>query len=126
MKTRTINLIALIVGATLLLNMAAAPSASLAYDPSGEWAYEVPMPDGTNLSGKMTIEKEGASYKVIIYSDVYGTLNLKDVTMEEITMEANTNIEGDVIDFSFEFDGNTMEGEIYTPDGTIEMTAERQ
>ncbi len=97
---------------------------SKAYDPSGDWTYEVAMPDGT-LTGDMKIAKADGEYEVTIESNVYGTLELEDVNMEDMTMEANIEIEGDIIDFEFEFDGDSMEGTIYTPDGEIDMTAER-
>lgn len=126
MKKRTINLIVLIMGATLLLNMAATPLASLAYDPSGEWTYEVSMPDGSSLTGDMKVAKEDGEYSVTIYSDVYGTMNLNDVTMDENTIEATFEMEGDVIEFEMNFDGDYMEGYVYTPDGEIEMTAEKK
>lgn len=95
-------------------------------DPVGEWIYEVSMPDGNSLSGEMKIAKVEGSYEVTIYSDVYGTMELDDVTMAESTLEANYEMEGDLIEFVMEFDGDEMEGLVYTPDGEIEMTAERK
>ena len=95
-----------------------------AYDPSGSWSYEVEMAEGT-MTGDMEIKKVEDEYEVSIETDQFGTLELEDVTMDENTMEANVEIDGAIIDFEFEFDGDSMEGIVYTPDGEIEMTAER-
>ena len=101
-----------------------------AYDPSGIWDYTVPTDEG-DLIGEMTITKEENEWQIKIESDVYGTLELVDVTFEEtkdkeIFMGGNVEIEGDVIDFEFEFDGDTLEGIIGTPDGDLDISAERQ
>lgn len=95
-----------------------------AYDPSGSWSYEVEMAEGT-MTGDMEIKKVEDEYEVSIETDQFGTLELEDVTLEENTMEANVEIDGAIIDFEFEFDGDSMEGIVYTPDGEIEISAER-
>ena len=95
-----------------------------AYDPSGSWTYEVSMPEGT-LTGDMEIKKVEDEYEVSIETDQFGTLELEDVTLEENIMEGNVEIDGAIIDFEFEFDGDSMEGTVMTPDGNIDMTAER-
>lgn len=105
-------------------------SESSAYDPSGVWDYTVPTEEG-DMTGEMTISKDNDEWQVTIESDVYGTLELEDVALEEnkekeVSMEGNVDIEGDVIEFYFEFDNHSLEGIVATPDGDMEFTAERQ
>ena len=121
---KNISLLALsvfIISAAQSSTKIASPNA---YDPSGTWAYEVAMSDAT-LTGNMVISKNEAEYDVTIESNIYGTLELEDVEWEGNTMEANVEVEGDIIDFEFEFEGDTMEGAVYTPDGGLDITAER-
>lgn len=95
-----------------------------AYDPTGTWNYEVETPDG-NLTGEMTIKKVDGEFEVKIESDVYGTLELEDITFEKMVMEASIEIEGDQIEFEWEFDGDSMEGTVYSGEDELAMTAER-
>lgn len=96
------------------------------YDPTGTWAYTVSMPD-TQLKGDMVITKaEDGTYEVLIKSSVYGNIELKDVTFKEMVLEGNAEIDGGNIEFEFKFDGDDIEGAVYTPDGTLSMTAERK
>lgn len=103
---------------------------AIAYDPSGIWDYTVPTEEG-DLTGEMTILNDDEEWKVTIESAVYGTLELEDVSLEEnedqeVYMEGNVDVEGDLIDFYFEFDGESLEGTVATPDGDMDLTAERQ
>jgi len=97
-----------------------------AADITGTWDYEVTMPDGSGLTGEMKIAKAEGDYEVTIFSDVYGKMELEDVTMEKNTMEATFEIEGETIEFVMEFDGDSMEGIVYSEGGEIEITAEKQ
>lgn len=97
-----------------------------AYDPTGTWAYTVPSPEG-DLTGDMIISRaEDGTLEVTIKSSVYGTIELEDIVFEEMILEGNADINGDSIEFEFKFDGDDIEGAVYTPDGTLEMTAERK
>lgn len=96
-----------------------------AYDPSGTWNYEVETPEGT-LTGEMTIKKADDQFEVVIESDVYGTLELEDITFEKMVMEASIEIEGDQIEFEWKFDGDSMEGAAYSGEDELAMTAERK
>ena len=126
MKTNRIYQSALMLVATVLLMSATSlPTEFNAYDPSGEWEYEVPTPEG-NMTGTMKISKDGDDFAVTIYTDDFGDLVLEDITMEEMTMEANCDVNGDNIEFEFIFDGDTMEGIVYTPDGEMDIMAERE
>lgn len=128
MKTMRIikGLFASALAIVLLSATSAAPLliSKTAYDPSGNWTYEVSMPEGT-MTDDMDITKNEGEYEVSIETDQFGTLELEDVTMDETSMEANVEINGAIIDFEFEFDGDSMEGIINTPDGEVEITAER-
>lgn len=97
-----------------------------AYDPTGTWAYTVPSPEG-DLTGDMIISRaEDGTLEVTIKSSVYGTIELEDIVFEEMILEGSADINGDSIEFEFKFDGDDIEGAVYTPDGTLEMTAERK
>jgi len=54
---------------------------NLAYDPSGIWDYTVVTEEG-DLTGEMTIEKEDGDWQITIETDMYGTLELEDVTLD--------------------------------------------
>ncbi|HEY9116684.1 MAG TPA: hypothetical protein VIN11_02595 [Roseivirga sp.] len=95
------------------------------YDPTGVWIYEVEMPEGT-LTGEMTITKTDKGYEVVIKSDVYGTLELEDVTFKEMVLTGVTEVDGGDVDFEFQFDGDVIEGIIGTDDGELSMTAKRK
>jgi len=41
-------------------------------------------------------------------------------------MDGNVDVEGDLIDFYFEFEGESLEAIVTTPDGDMDLTAERQ
>jgi len=41
-------------------------------------------------------------------------------------MDGNVDVEGDLIDFYFEFEGESHEAIVTTPDGDMDLTAERQ
>jgi len=103
---------------------------NLAYDPSGIWDYTVVTEEG-DLTGEMTIEKEDGDWQITIETDMYGTLELEDVTLDEneekeVSMDGNVDVEGDLIDFYFEFEGESLEAIVTTPDGDMDLTAERQ
>lgn len=96
------------------------------YDPTGTWAYTVDMPD-TQLKGEMVISRaENGIFNVLIKSSVYGNIELEDVTFKEMVLKGNAEIDGGNIEFEFNFDGDDIEGAVYTPDGTLSMAAERK
>ena len=96
-----------------------------AYDPTGIWNYEVETPDG-NMNDILTISKEEEAYNVSVSTSQYGTLELGNITLKENTMTADVDMQGAIIDFEFVFDGDTMEGEVTTPDADLIMTAKRK
>ena len=100
--------------------------AQAAYDPTGTWTYAVSTPEG-DLTGEMMISKnEDGTLAVLIKSSVYGDIQLEDITFKEMVLEGAADINGDSIEFEFKFDGDDIEGAVYTPDGTLEMSAERK
>ena len=107
--------------AMTLLFVAAAP----ALDPVGVWDYEVTTPDG-DVTGEMTITKTDDGYAVVIESDMYGKMELEDVTMEENVMEASFELDGMLLDFEFEFDGDELEGVVYAGEDELSFTATKQ
>lgn len=95
------------------------------YDPSGTWDYEVETPDG-NVTGEMIVKLEEGEYEVVIKSDVYGDLTVSDITFEKMVMEGEIAVEGQSMSVEFEFDGDDMEGAVYTGEDELAITAERQ
>ena len=96
-----------------------------AYDPSGTWDYEVETNEGT-MSDKLTISKEDGKYEISIETTQFGTLELDDIVLSENELSANVDMQGAIIEFEFEFDGDSMEGKVKTPDGELTMTAKRR
>ena len=94
-------------------------------DIAGTWDYEVEAADGT-MTGEMTIEKSDDTYTIKIETTQFGTLELEEIEFNDNELTANIEMEGAVIDFEFEFDGDTMEGTVGTPDGDLEMTATKR
>jgi len=94
-------------------------------DPVGTWIYSVETPEGA-LSGEMSIEKVDGVLEVTIESDVYGRMELEDIDYEKNILVATTQLEGGTIEFEWKFDGDYLEGYVYTPDGDIPMEAERK
>jgi hypothetical protein len=91
------------------------------YDPSGTWDYEVETPDGY-VTGEMTVKLVEGKYDVLIKSDVY----VSDITFEKMVMEGEIAVEGQSMSIEFEFDGDEMEGAVYTGEEALAITAERQ
>ena len=96
-----------------------------AYDPVGIWDYTVTTDEG-DLTGIMTISMKEEKLHISIQTDTYGTLILKDIELKEAVLTATVELEGDVIDFEFEFEENSMEGYVGTPDGTLSIEAKRR
>ena len=120
---RKLTLSLLVVLSLTALSVASADM--LAADPVGTWAYEVETPDGT-LTGDMIIAKSDGEWSVTIESDVYGNLELEEISLEGDVMEASMELEGDVLDFEFEFDGDSMEGVVYAGEDELPISAERK
>lgn len=95
------------------------------YDPSGTWDYEVETPDG-NVTGEMIVALEDGEYSVTIKSDIYGDMTLEDITFEKNVMEGTISVEGQSMEMEMKFDGDEMEGAVYTGEDELAITAERQ
>lgn len=96
------------------------------YSPVGTWDYEVETPDGT-LTDEMVVKlDEEGEYEVSIESDVYGTLELSEISFEKMLMEGEISVEGASMSVEFKFDGDSMEGIVYTGEEELAITAERQ
>ena len=96
------------------------------YDPNGVWDWTVSTDEG-DMTGEMTIsQNEDKEFEVSIETDQFGTIECDEVSLEGTTMEATAEVEGDIIEFEFEFDGDEMEGVVGTPDGDLPIEAERR
>ncbi|OEK01081.1 hypothetical protein BFP97_05975 [Roseivirga sp. 4D4] len=95
------------------------------YDPTGTWDYEVETPDG-NVTGEMIVAMEDGEYSVTIKSDIYGDMTLEDITFEKNVMEGTISVEGQSMEMELKFDGDEMEGAVYTGEDELAITAERQ
>lgn len=100
-------------------------TSDITYDPTGIWNYEVETPDG-NQTGEMKIEKKDKTYQVIIESAVYGTLELKKVKLDKTNMVGEMDLQGSLLDFNMDFDGDRMKGTIYMGESELSLTAERK
>lgn len=96
-----------------------------AIDPSGVWDYEVETPQG-NMTGEMNIKKSDGNFAVSIETEQFGTLELGNITLEGNEMTADIDMQGATVEFSFEFDGDSMKGSIATPDGDMDITAKKR
>ena len=96
-----------------------------AIDPSGVWDYEIETPQG-NMSGEMTIKKSGDEFSVSIETEQFGSLELTNVSLDGKEMTADIEMQGASVDFSFEFDGDSMKGSVSTPDGEMDITAKKR
>lgn len=105
------------------LNQATAQTAN--YDPSGTWLYEVEMPD-TKLTGELTITKTKEGYEVVIKSNVYGTLELEDITFEKMILKGSSDVEGGAVGFEWKFEGDQLKGTVDTEEGVLSMTAKKK
>lgn len=95
-----------------------------AYDPVGDWAYEIETPDGA-ISGDMTIKKEEGAYVIVVETDDFGTLELEDVEFEDTEMTATVDVQGITAEFEVEFDGDSMSGIINYGGEDLAISAER-
>ncbi|MFT7149753.1 MAG: hypothetical protein ACI82Q_001613 [Nonlabens sp.] len=59
-------------------------------------------------------------------SATYGNLSVSDITFEKMVMEGEIAVEGQSMSIEFEFDGDEMEGAVYTGEEALAITAERQ
>jgi hypothetical protein len=94
-------------------------------DPSGIWDYEVEAGEGT-MTGEMTIKKSDDAYTVSIETTQFGTLELDNIKLDNNELTADIDMQGAVIDFKFEFEGDTMKGTVATPDGDMDITAKKR
>lgn len=94
-------------------------------NPVGVWEYEVEIGEST-LEGEITITKTDGELAISIATSTYGTLELEDIVLSGNDLTANVEIESNTIDFEFKFDGDSMSGTVTTPDGELEITAERR
>ena len=99
--------------------------ADKAYDPSGNWSYEI-MAGENVLTGDMTIKKVKKSYEVEIESDVYGHLQLESVDFDKNTLTANVDVQGVNTEFEMEFDKDIMTGKIVYDGQELPLSAERK
>lgn len=112
-----------LVLALFSVNQATAQTAN--YDPSGTWLYEVDIPDA-KLTGELTISKSDKGYGAVIKSDVYGTIELGEVTFENMVLKGSSQVDGGKVEFEWKFDGDQLKGSVYTLDGTLSMTAKKK
>lgn len=96
------------------------------YDPSGTWNYEIETPEAT-LQNTMTISKDDeGELEVSLEVDGFGTIELEDISFEKMVMEATAEVDGDSVEFEFNFEDDSMEGTIYVDGEEFTITAERE
>lgn len=106
----------------LLASCAASKSA---YNPSGTWDYEVKnTPDGDS-NGKMMLSREGEAYTGHFQTSEYGTIQMHNVMLEGNTLKSTFYIQGETLELSGLFEGDSFTGKITSNVGTFDVTANR-
>ncbi|MFN0729079.1 hypothetical protein [Polaribacter gochangensis] len=94
-------------------------------DITGVWDYEVEAADGT-MTGIMTIKKSDDTYAIEIETTQFGTLELNNIALKGKELTANIDMQGALVEFDFEFDGDSMKGTVSTPDGDLDIVAKKR
>jgi hypothetical protein len=91
----------------------------------GEWKYKVPTaPYGYQKGSLIINEKEGKLVGEVKFEDGY-KVELKNLTYEEGTFKCGLYIDYDYISVDTKVTGNEMKGNVNTPEGKMNMTAEK-
>jgi hypothetical protein len=94
-------------------------------DVIGEWKYEVATaPDGYNKGVIAISEKEGQLTGEVKLADG-STIELKNVSYAEQVLKFGLYLDYEYIEIKARIEGNTMIGTVNSPEGPIELKAER-
>ena len=121
-RNNTIRLLIIFLITGLLAGCAASKSA---YSPSGTWDYEVKNTPNGDANGKMILSKSGDAYTGNFQTSQYGTIQMRDITMEGNALKSTFYVEGESFELNGLFEGDSFTGKITSNFGTFDMTANR-
>jgi len=92
------------------------------FDPVGKWEYKVT----TDVSyGEINISKSGNSFKAKMTTEVFGTLELMNLKIEENVLTADLDVGGTPAIIKCEFDGDDFTGAVVAGETTFPMVGQR-
>ena len=125
MKKKTIRNLALLLAVMFALSSCA--SMRLAKDPNaqymGEWEYvveELPV----DIDGTLVLSQEEGVIKTTMITPM-GELEIDGLTIEEGTLKAEFDAQGNLIELEGKFEGETYNGYLTVQDTDFVMTAKK-
>lgn len=92
------------------------------FDPVGKWEYKVT----TDVSyGEITISKSSNNFKAVMTTEVFGTLELMNLKIEENVLTADLDVGGTPAIIKCEFDGDDFTGAVVAGETTFPMVGQR-
>ena len=110
----------------MLLALVAFPVIILATtSPVGTWKYKVPQAAEEYSTGKLIIEKDSESYRVIV------AVNGQELTTQNAQYEGNqltftVYVENELVSLNIEVSENSMKGVASYSEGVLDLTAIRE
>ncbi len=108
----------------LLVGIGCSASKKAVYTPAGNWNYTVLNTPQGDIKGTMMITKEEESFAGVLKSS-NGTINMKDVSIEENVLSSTFYYEGYKFNFKGTFEGEAFNGNISFSDGEFAVNATR-
>jgi hypothetical protein len=96
-----------------------------AYSPAGTWDYEVKNTPNGDANGKMMLSKNGDEYEGNFQTSEYGTLQMRDITLEGNMLKSTFYVQGETFELNGLFEGDSFSGKITSNYGTFDMIANR-
>ncbi|MBO3696961.1 hypothetical protein [Roseivirga sp. E12] len=92
------------------------------FDPIGKWEYKVT----TDVSyGAIDISKSGNAFKAVMTTEVFGTLELMNLKIENKVLTADLDVGGTPAIIKCEFDGDDFTGAVVAGETTFPMVGQR-
>lgn len=92
------------------------------FNPIGKWEYKVT----TDVSyGEINVSKDGNGFKAIMTTEVFGTLELMNLKIEENVLTADLDVGGTPAIIRCEFDGDDFTGAVVAGETTFPMVGQR-
>ncbi|OEK01200.1 hypothetical protein BFP97_06605 [Roseivirga sp. 4D4] len=92
------------------------------FNPVGKWEYKVT----TDVSyGEIDISKSGNTFKAVMTTEVFGTLDLMNLKIEENVLTADLDVGGTPAIIKCEFDGDDFTGAVVAGETTFPMVGQR-
>ena len=95
-------------------------------DVVGKWNYEVPYaPEGYEKGSMVFSEEDGELSGKVVFSDGY-ELSIKNLKVEGDELSCGIYVEGEYISIKMSISGGTMQGQVNTPDGALDISAVKE